>query len=141
MVSYLVLREYGSLHRVFFIEQYATNVTQLSQDAASYTSKTSIAASVVDRILPGLVADPIRDSLLALVSCTICSTILVLCWIDVETSDAGLFVFCVLYGFFPGTFASLSTPVAVALAPNMEDVGKRLGMFNFIGSLGIRWVT
>lgn len=65
------------------------------------------------------------------------TTILVFCWIAIKTSEAGLFLFCVLYGFFSGAFVSLSTPVTVTLAPMMQDVGTRLGMFNFIGSLGI----
>lgn len=121
----------------FFIEQYATNVTRLSKDTALYTLTTINAASIFGRIIPGLVADRVKDPLLVLMSCTGCSTVLVFCWIAIKNSEAGLFVFCVLYGFFSGAFVSLSTPVTVTLAPSMQDLGTRLGMFNFIGSLGI----
>lgn len=121
----------------FFIEQYATNVTHLTREAALYTLITINAASIFGRIIPGLVADRLKDPLLVLMSCTGCSTVLVFCWVAVRTSEVGLFVFCVLYGFFSGAFVSLSTPVTVTLAPTMQDVGTRLGMFNFIGSLGI----
>lgn len=120
-----------------FIEQYATNVTDMTSNAALYILTTINAASIFGRILPGLLADFLKDSLLVLISCTGCSTVLVLCWIAIRTSEAGLFVFCVLYGFFSGAFVSLSTPITVTLAPTMQDVGTRLGMFNFIGSLGI----
>ncbi|KAE9989617.1 hypothetical protein EG327_002453 [Venturia inaequalis] len=121
----------------FFIEQYATNVTHLTRETALYTLTTINAASIIGRIVPGLIADRLKDPLLVLMSCTGCSTILIFSWIAIRTSEAGLFVFCVLYGAFSGAFVSLSTPVTVTLAPTMQDVGTRLGMFNFIGSLGI----
>ncbi|RDI79863.1 hypothetical protein Vi05172_g10219 [Venturia inaequalis] len=121
----------------FFIEQYAANVTHLTRETALYTLTTINAASIIGRIVPGLIADRLKDPLLVLMSCTGCSTILIFSWIAIRTSEAGLFVFCVLYGAFSGAFVSLSTPVTVTLAPTMQDVGTRLGMFNFIGSLGI----
>lgn len=121
----------------FFIQEYATRVVGVSSDTAFYTLTTINAASVFGRIIPGLIADAIKDAILTIAVCTTATTILAFCWVAVTSSVAGLFVFCGLYGLFSGAFVSLSTPATVQLAPSMKGIGTRLGLFNGIGSLGL----
>jgi MFS family permease len=121
----------------FFIQQYASDVSHLSQDAAFWTLIIMNAASTSGRIIPGQIADMINDPLLVIAVSTCCSTILAFCWIAIRGTMVGLYVFCAFYGFCSGAFVSLSTPATVSLAPNMDGIGTRLGMFNFVGSLGL----
>lgn len=121
----------------FFIQDFAQHVVGVSSSTAFWTLTTINAASVVGRIVPGLIADAINNALLVIAICTTATTILAFCWIAVTSSVAGLFVFCTLYGLFSGAFVSLSTPATVQLAPSMKGIGTRLGLFNGIGSLGL----
>lgn len=121
----------------FFIQDYAATVLGVSTSTAFWTLTGINAASVFGRIVPGLIADKVNDPLLVICVCTVATTILTYCWIAARSSLAGLFIFCALYGFFSGSFVSLSNPTTVHLAPNLKGIGTRLGVNNFIGSLGL----
>ena len=121
----------------FFIQQYATNVIHLTPETAFWILTVLNASSLFGRVIPGQIADRLHDPVLVIAISTICSTVLAFCWIAIRQTVASIFVFCGLYGFFSGAFVSLSTPATVSLAPTLDEIGTRLGMFNFIGSLGL----
>ena len=62
-----------------------------------------------------------------IVPCGILSGILTISLISVD-SLAGILVFCILFGFFSGTFVSLPATVFVTLSPKRRVVGTRMGM-------------
>jgi predicted MFS family arabinose efflux permease len=121
----------------FLIQQYAARVAGFEPATAFWTLIIMNAASTSGRILPGKVADKIDDPLRVIAVSTAASTVLAFCWIAIRAATPAVFVFSALYGFWSGAFVSLSTPATVSLAPSVEGIGTRLGMFNFIGSLGL----
>lgn len=64
------------------------------------------------------------------------SALLAFCWIAIQ-SKAGLVIFCILYGFFPGTSVTLPSMTVVSLSPNVGVVGTRMGMNFAIAGLGL----
>lgn len=121
----------------FFIQEYGTSVVGLPASTAFWTLITINAATMVGRIVPGLITDAVKDAVLVNAICTAGTTVLAFCWIAIRSSMTGLFVFCALYGLGSGSFVSLSTPATVQLAPSMKGIGTRLGIFNGIGSIGL----
>ena len=69
--------------------------------------------------------------------CAIGSTALVFAWAGI-TSPVGTIVFCVLYGFFSGTYISLTlTVTAVTLCPDIGISGLRIGMITIPCAAGL----
>lgn len=127
----------GTYIPFFFVQQFAQDVVGLGDSLAFYMLTILNAGSVFGRILPGLLADKTHPTLV-IAGATLSSTALSFGWIGVGHGNvAGMVIFCVLYGFFAGSLVSLSTPSAVSLAPDLKGIGTRLGMFNFLGSLGL----
>ena len=121
----------------FLIQQYAADVAGFETHHAFWTLIIMNAAATSGRILPGKIADRINDPLRVIGVTTAASTVVAFCWIAVREPSPGVFLFSAVYGFCSGAFVSLSTPATVSLAPSIEGIGTRLGMFNFIGSLGL----
>ena len=60
-----------------------------------------------------------------------------LIWLGIKSST-GIVVFCLLFGFFSGSFVSLFVPVvAGALCPNLNGLGVRLGMLLVPSAVGL----
>ncbi|KAK5156807.1 hypothetical protein LTR04_005574 [Oleoguttula sp. CCFEE 6159] len=70
------------------------------------------------------------------VPCALISGILSLCLIPIKTVGP-LIVFCILYGFFSGSFVSLPPTIFVHLSPNRGHIGTRMGMGFAIISIGL----
>ena len=121
----------------FYIQQYGTEVSALPWSTAFWTLPTVNAGSAFGRVIAGKVADAIKSPILTIVGFTLASTVLAFSWITVRQSLPGLYVFCVLYGFCSGAFVSLSTPATVDLAPSLDRIGTRLGLFNLVGAFGL----
>ncbi|KAL7786730.1 major facilitator superfamily domain-containing protein [Trichoderma ceciliae] len=118
----------------FYIQSYAT-VQGVDSNLAFYLVSILNAASVFGRIIPNFIADK-TGPLNILVPCCLFSAILAFAWIAIK-DVAGIVVFCVLYGFFSGSFVSLPPTTIVSLSPDLSVVGARMGMsFSFAG-LGI----
>lgn len=116
----------------FYVQFYAIEHNLMSADKAFYLLAVLNAASVFGRIIPNFIADK-TGPLNILVPCTLISALLGYCWIAIENA-AGIWVFCVLYGFFSGTFVSLPPTTVVSLSPSLAVVGVRMGMsFTFAG--------
>ena len=122
---------------VFSIQKYGTSVVGLPASTTFWTLTTINAATMIGRIVPGFVADAVKDAVLVIAICTAGTTVLAFCWIADWSPVAVLFVFCALYGLGSGSFVSLSTPATVQLAPSRKGIGTRLEIFNGMGSIGL----
>jgi len=116
----------------FYIQSYASEKHIMNANSAFYMLPVLNAASIFGRIVPNFLADK-TGPLNMLVPCTCISAILAFCWIPVHDT-AGVVIFCILYGFFSGTFVSLPPTTVVSLSPSLSVVGTRMGMsFTFAG--------
>lgn len=119
----------------FYVQLYASQKTDMSDDLGFYMLPLLNLASIFGRIIPNFLADK-TGPFNMLIPCSIISAILPLCWIKIDTS-AGLIIFCILYGFFSGTFVSLPPTTVVSLSPDMGVVGVRMGMSFSLAGLGL----
>lgn len=121
----------------FYIQTYAIEApgTQLDENLAFYLLVILNAASIFGRVIPNFLADK-TGPLNMLVPCAAISSLLAFCWIAIS-SKAGLIVFCILYGFFSGTFVSLPPTTVVSLSPSLGVVGTRMGMSFAFAGLGL----
>ena len=118
----------------FYIQSYATNApnTHIDPSLAFYLLVILNVGSIFGRIIPNFLADK-TGPLNMLFPCAGIAALLAFCWIAIH-STAGLVIFCILYGFFSGTFVSLPPTTVVSLSPSLGVVGTRMGMtFPFSG--------
>lgn len=88
------------------------------------------------RQIPNYFADR-AGPLNVMAACTFAASILAFVWIGIGTT-AGVLVFCILYGFFSGSFIGLSAPVMTqVLCPHLGVLGVRLGMLSIPMAAGI----
>ncbi|EXU99397.1 MFS transporter [Metarhizium robertsii] len=125
VVAGLFLMTLGLFTPFFYLPQFAQR-QGMSENLASYMLSILNAASVFGRSLPGVVADRIGRYNTLVVEGT-CSGILLLCWPAVS-SNAGVIVFAVLYGFFSGGIISLMSPCFAQVTPQPNQMGTYLGM-------------
>lgn len=119
----------------FYIQLYAIDKSIVSKDLAFYMLSIMNASSTFGRIFPNMLADRI-GRFNTITPCAMLSGILILCLIPVSNLG-GLVVFCVLYGFFSGTFVSLPPPILVLLSPDRGKIGTRMGMAFSCIAIGI----
>ncbi|KOS19716.1 Riboflavin transporter MCH5 [Escovopsis weberi] len=124
----------GTYIPFFYIQSYAA---QRGVDPALsfYTVSVLNAASTFGRIIPNFFADR-TGPLNVLVPCCLCAAVLAFSWIAIDDL-AGIFVFCVFYGFFSGTFVSLPPTTVITLTRDLSVVGARMGMSFAFGGVGI----
>ncbi|KAF2086791.1 MFS general substrate transporter [Saccharata proteae CBS 121410] len=120
----------------FYVQLYAIDNQITNENLAFYLLAVINSASIFGRILPNLIADRLGP-LNIIVPCALVSGILTLCLIAVD-SLAGLIIFCILYGFFSGTFVSLPPTILVHLSlKNRAMIGTRMGMGFAVISIGL----
>ncbi|RDL36934.1 uncharacterized protein BP5553_04367 [Venustampulla echinocandica] len=120
----------------FYIQIYALEKRIVTEDLAFYLLPLLNAGSFFGRIIPNYVADKIGP-FNTLIPCSLLAAVLTFAWITIEHSAAGLYIFCILYGLFSGTFVSLSPTVTVTLCPHMGLVGVRMGMLFVPTAVGL----
>lgn len=126
---------WGMFTPFFYIETYAT-YRGMSPRLASYMLSILNAASIIGRIIPGLLADHFGNLILLSIS-GFCTGILLLCWMAVK-SNAAIIVFAALYGFCSGAIVSLLSPCIAQIAPHPSLIGAYLGMaFLIVGVSGL----
>ncbi|WPH00104.1 hypothetical protein R9X50_00292700 [Acrodontium crateriforme] len=118
----------------FFIEQFAG---EHGIGLAFWMLIFLNVGSIPGRTLPSLVADKSQKPAHVLVTTTIGAMILAFCWIAIRHSQAGLIVWCLLYGFCSGAFVSLQATVITSMTNNMATIGTRFGINMFSAALGI----
>ena len=127
---------YMGIYVVFFyIQLYALARTNMTSHLAFYLLALINAGSSLGRILPNFAADYIgtlnMQSIFAFAS-----AILSLSLIAIKTVP-GILGFCVLYGFFTGTFVSLPAPTVASLSTTvMASLGARMSMAFMAAGLG-----
>ena len=109
-----------------YVQLYALLECNMDRNLALYLLAIVNAGSVFGRIIPSYFADKIGP-LNIFIPFAFITALLTFSWIAIK-DPAGLVVFCVLYGFFSGTFVSLPGPMGVSLSPNMKTIGRRLGV-------------
>ncbi|KAJ5982839.1 MFS general substrate transporter [Penicillium waksmanii] len=119
----------------FYVGSYATSKGGMSASLAFYMLPIMNAGSVFGRIIPNFLADK-TGPLNMLLPCALISALLAYCWIAI-TDMPGIIIYCILYGFFSGTFVSLPPTTVVSLSPSLQVVGTRMGMSFFFAGLGL----
>ncbi len=119
----------------FYIQLYAIEVAPQVPSTVATNLLTIINAGSVGRIIPNLIADRLGPLNTQIPSVTI-AAILALCWLRIKDT-AGLIVFCLLHGFFSGTFVSMQGPTVVSLCPELSTVGTRIGMVLAFSGMGL----
>lgn len=110
----------------FYITLYATSHKLVGEGFAPYLVTLLNAGSIVGRIVPNALADRF-GSLNVAICCMAASAILNFAWLGVGNM-AGLVVYVLLYGAFSGGVVSLTPSVLTSLAPDLGQVGTRMGM-------------
>ncbi|KAK5012603.1 hypothetical protein LTR60_004295, partial [Cryomyces antarcticus] len=110
----------------FYVQTYAITNKITNPNLAFYLLSIINSASIFGRLIPNLVADK-TGPFNMIVPCALISGILSLCLIPIKTVGP-LIVFCILYGFFSGSFVSLPPTIFVHLSPNRGHIGTRMGM-------------
>lgn len=119
----------------FYIQLYAEEQVNISTLLASYLLTITNAASTIGRLVPNFFADKIGP-LNILIPFALVVTILCFGWIGI-TSEAGIVIFCLLYGFFCGAFVSLPGIIVITISPNLKTIGIQLGMALSISGFGM----
>lgn len=120
----------------FYIQLYAIRGGITDTNFAFYLLAILNSASIFGRIVPNFVADKVGP-FNVIVPCAIISGILCFCLIPIS-SVAALIVFCVLFGFFSGSFVSLPPTIIVVLSLHKRGkIGTRLGMCFAVVSVGM----
>jgi MFS family permease len=107
----------------------------MSENLAFYMLSILNASSIFGRIIPNFIADKIGP-LNVIFPGTLATCVLGFGWVGIH-STGGLVIFCILYGFFSGSFVSIPPTVLVTLSPSMGVVGTRMGMCFALGGLGL----
>ncbi|KAJ5887682.1 Monocarboxylate transporter [Penicillium taxi] len=126
---------WGLFTPFFYLPQYAQS-HGMESDLSSYLLSILNAASFFGRIIPGMAADKIGRFNILIIN-GICTGTLLLCWIAI-TSNASIFVFAGLYGYFSGGIVSLMSPCIAQVTPSPDQIGTHLGMsMAIIGLAGL----
>ncbi|KAJ5128038.1 hypothetical protein N7448_008817, partial [Penicillium atrosanguineum] len=122
---------------------YLPSMAQLSgmsDSLALYLIAIVNAASFFGRIIPGHIGDKVGYFNI-IVGSAFLSCIAILClWLpfDYYSSDAGLIVFAVAYGFFSGAFVSIMMPCC-GKSGSLETLGRQIGTYQ--GVIAISTLT
>lgn len=109
----------------FYLPTYAVD-HGMSAQLSSYLAAILNAASFFGRVIPGILADKLGPLNMMFIS-GLCTGILILVW-QAITTNAGIIVFSVLYGFFSGAIVSLMTFALASCPSSPQDIGTYLGM-------------
>jgi MFS family permease len=87
---------------------------------------------VIGRIAPNIVANRWSGLFNILILLSSASIILMYCWASIR-SEAGLYVFAVIYGLIAAALQSLFPAIATTMTPHANRTGTRVGMiFSFV---------
>lgn len=130
-----ILFGYMGIYVVFFyIELYAMSRAEISSHLVFYLLALINAGSSLGRILPNFAADYVgtlnMQSTFALASAVLSLSLLAI------RNVQGILAFCVLYGFFTGTFVSLPAPTVASLSVNTASLGARMSMAFMAAGIG-----
>ncbi|KAJ3542999.1 hypothetical protein NM208_g2232 [Fusarium decemcellulare] len=119
----------------YYIQSFALNRGLAGGDLALNLLAILNAGSVFGRILPNFLADKFGPFNI-MTPCAALTGILIFCLLGVH-DGAGLIIYCVLFGFFSGTFVSLLPPLLVSISPDRDRIATRMGMSFTISAIGL----
>lgn len=126
---------YMGIYVVFFyIQLYGMSRAHVSAHLSFYLLALINAGSSLGRILPNFAADYV-GTLNMQTSFVFASAVLSLSLIAI-TNVSGILAFCVLYGFFTGTFVSLPAPTVASLSKDVATLGARMSMAFMAAGVG-----
>lgn len=123
----------------FYLPSYATDLLANASGQLTGDDLLSIlnGVSVVGRILMGYLAISLGPQNLIVVVCA-CSSVVVLCFIAVESDLGGMIAMVCLYGFLTGAFLALQPSVFASLSAHKPElIGTRFGMAFTVMSFGM----
>jgi len=116
----------------FYLPSYAVS-QGMSPTLSGYLVAMLNGASFFGRVVPGILADKVGP-LNMLTIAAFSSGLLILVW-QAITTNAGIIVFAVLYGFCSGAIISLNTFALASVPKNPQNIGTYLGMAMAFSSL------
>ncbi|KAK3987784.1 major facilitator superfamily domain-containing protein [Cladorrhinum sp. PSN332] len=119
----------------FYITLYATSRRLVGEGFAPYLVTLLNAGSITGRIIPNALADKF-GSLNLMICCMVGSTALNFAWLGVSNL-AGAVVYVLLFGAFSGGVVSLTPSVFASLAPDVSQIGTRMGMGFLVSGVAI----
>ncbi|KAF9888165.1 hypothetical protein FE257_009160 [Aspergillus nanangensis] len=120
---------------IFYIKSYILHEQLADPSIMTYILPVLNAANGVGRVIPNFFADS-TGPLNMLIPCSLATSVIAYSWIASSTTPS-ITAFAVLYGFFSGTFVSLSPTSLTSLSPSLSVVGQRIGTCFTIASFGL----
>lgn len=119
----------------YYISAYSVAHNIANEDVSFYLLVILNASSVFGRVVPNFFAD--RTGPLNVIGpfCAFCALV-AFCWPSVH-SLGQIVAFCIFYGFFSGTFVSMTGPALATLSNDMSLVGTHMGMNFAFGAFGL----
>ncbi|KAH6705156.1 MFS general substrate transporter [Leptodontidium sp. MPI-SDFR-AT-0119] len=119
----------------YYITSYSLAKDIANPNLSFYLLAIINAASIFGRIVPNFVAD-ISGPLNICGPFVLFCGIIAFCWTSVS-SIGQIIIFCLFYGFFSGTFVSITGPSIASLSTDLSLVGTHMGMSFAAASLGL----
>ena len=126
---------YMGIYVVFvYVQLYAVARVGISPSLGFYLLAIINAGSSLGRVLPNFAADYLGTLNMQVLFVSV-AAVLSLSLLAIHQAS-GLIAFCVLYGFFTGTFISLPAPTVASLSPNLAFLGGRMSMAFMSAGIG-----
>ena len=131
-----ILLGYMGIYVVFvYVQLYAVATAGVPSELAFYILAIINAGSSLGRVLPNFAADHI-GTLNMQVLFVSAAAVLSLSLLAIHATS-GILAFCVLYGFFTGTFVSLPGPTVASMTSNLTFLGGRMSMAFMAAGTGL----
>jgi MFS family permease len=123
---------------IFFIQSFYASVSSASTALTFWLLPILMAGSLPGRLVPNILAASHVGNLNMLAIMVFLCGLFSFCWMAIGKGDTGgIIVFALIYGFTSGATVSLLPPVIVTTAPDMRNLGTRMGMVLTTGSFGV----
>jgi MFS family permease len=119
----------------YYLSTYSVERGLVDADVGFYLLTILNASSVFGRLIPNFFADttgPLNITMPFIIFCSI----IAFCWTSIASFGQAV-VFAIFYGFFSGTFVSISGPALATLSPDLSLVGTHMGMSFSFSALGL----
>lgn len=110
----------------YYISTYGLSEHIVTENFSFYLLAILNAASIFGRIIPNFFAD-IIGPLNMMAPFVLCCAIVSYSWTSIS-SEGEIVIFTIAYGFFSGTFVSVTGPALASLSPDMALVGTHMGV-------------
>lgn len=119
----------------YYISTYGFSEDVVDEDLSFYLLTIINTVSIFGRVLPSFFADSLGP-LNIMAPLTLGCAIVAFSWTSIS-SLGPIIVFCIFYGFFSGTFVSITGPALASLSTDLSLIGTHMGMSFTVGALGL----